>query len=71
MKYTFRALYVTDNLEKYPQYEKDTLDFPELAEDLEDECDGFVHCVETGHFWPDEEFFAMTYIKNFYSEEMP
>lgn len=33
-------------------------EFPELIQEVEDECEHFI-VAPNGHFWPDNEFFAM------------
>ncbi len=67
MEYTFRVLVVTNDLEAYPRYKRDTIDFPELLEYVEDEIETFVFCNETEDFWKAGEFFDMVSIDTFKS----
>jgi len=69
MLYTFRVLTITNNLDEYHQYEKDTNEFPDLVRRVEDEIETFVYCNETEDWWEAGEFLLMVDMKTFQSED--
>jgi len=56
MKY--RLVKITNNLAEFPQCEKDTLEFPDLVHEVEDEEEWFI-VDEDGDYWSAEDFFFM------------
>lgn len=64
--YNFRVLRITNNIEDYPDCEKDTLEFPDLVEHVSDEMDIFIFNLETGNFWKAGDFFYEVSLSGFY-----
>jgi len=64
--YTFRVLKITNNLENYPECEKDTLEFPSLVAEVSDEMETFILNLETNRWFPANEFFMMVDLESFY-----
>ena len=64
--YNFRVLKITNNIEDYPDCEKDTLEFPYLAEHVSDEMDIFIFNLETGKYWKSEDFFHEVSLDGFH-----
>ena len=56
MKY--RVVKITNNLDEYPSCEKDTMEFPELIDHVDDELDWFI-VDENGNYWEAGDFFFM------------
>lgn len=61
---TLRIVTVTNNIQDYPEHEKDTREFPHLVEYVEDEADTFVVDPDnpTEQVWPAREFFDMVLV---------
>lgn len=66
----FRVLNITNNIKEYKYCKKDTLEFPELVEEVEDEEACFIYCEDTGEHWLSEEFFYSVTIKTFESNDV-
>jgi len=66
---TFRVLQITNKIDEYPDCKEDTLEFPDLVEEVEDEMEIFILCVETDEFWKSREFFSQVTMKTFNSED--
>lgn len=62
MKY--RVVTITNDLISYPEYVKETLEFPSIREDIEDDVETFV-VNENGVACIAEDFFHMNDIKEF------
>ena len=59
-----RVVRVTKNLEDYPDCRQDTEEFPFLVKFIQDEAATFIVDESDGcSFWPADEFFLMTNIK--------
>lgn len=58
-----RVVHITKVPEAYPECRKDTADFPNLVQYVEDETDTFIVDEVTGAFWPASEFFFMNRLK--------
>lgn len=67
MKY--RLLQITTNIEEYPSHKKDTEEFPELVEYVEDDSDIFI-MDEEKRFWYANEFFYQSGVTEFESEQV-
>ena len=68
----FRVVEITNNPSEYPEAVKDTEEFPDLIEEIEDEAALFVVQILDGkafQYWPAAEFFMMIKIKTFESED--
>ena len=69
----FRVIVVTNNPEEYPQYAEASKEFPDLVEEIEDECETFVVLIESSRFerghWPARDFFMMVHIGSFESDD--
>jgi glycine cleavage system protein P-like pyridoxal-binding family len=65
----FRVLDIAKNLEDFPQYAKDTLEFPELVEEVEDETEIFIYCENNESFYRASEFFLAIDMKTFESND--
>ena len=64
------VVWVTKNVERYPEHKTDTETFPHLVRYVDDETAGFVVDLETGDFWPVAEYFLMEKVRRFRVEEM-
>jgi hypothetical protein len=53
----FRVVSITNNTEDYPESKDDTLEFPGLIEDVEDEQELFVIDLEADEIYKASDFF--------------
>lgn len=61
----YRVLWISNNLEDYPECTKDTKEFSHLVSDVEDEMDIFIVNTKTGGFHKASEFFHQVDITSF------
>ena len=65
----YRVLSITNNIEEYPEAKEDTLEFPDLVADVEDEMDMFVLDLENDEIFKADEFFYQVDVKSFTVDE--
>lgn len=65
--HSFRVLRITNNIEGYPDCERDTLEFPQLVKYVQDEMDIFILNLETLMWFHAKEFFYMAELESFYT----
>jgi len=61
----FRVLSITNNPENYPESISDSVEFPDLVEEVEDEQELFIYHQESGQFYPAGDFFRMVNVIDF------
>ena len=64
----FRVVSITNNIEDYPESKEDTLEFPGLVEDVEDEQALFVIDLEADEIYKADDFFYSFNVKFFVIE---
>jgi len=64
----YKLIHITNNIEEYPEDENDTLEYPNLIDEVEDEEEHFIIDLETGEYFPARDFFLMVDLEYFYVE---
>lgn len=64
-KLIFQVVTITNNLEEYPESREDTEMFSHLVPHVKDEQELFVVDLNTGDWWPAEQFFLMNEVRQF------
>lgn len=65
LDHRLRVVAITNNLVDYPECVKDTEEFPNLIEYVEDEMAIFVVDTTNNNFWRADEFFYMVEVTEF------
>lgn len=60
-----RIVTVTNDIETYPEFAKETLEFPNLVDYVEDDIEIFIVGEDENDFWCHHDFFLLGDIKRF------